>query len=96
MSSSRTPRTSTHDGDGGHEAAGRGKLDYDRYLSLLHRCGFRGAILLHGLSEAQVPECVAFLRGKLARIQDVRAKDPFVQKMRLHRIICKYVDRAIL
>ncbi|MHB1035783.1 MAG: sugar phosphate isomerase/epimerase family protein [Pirellulales bacterium] len=58
----------SRDGDAGHEAAGRGKLDYDRYLSLLVACGYRGPLLLHGLSEAQVPGCVAFLRDKLARV----------------------------
>jgi len=58
----------SHDGDAGHEAAGHGKLDYDRYLSLLHTYGFQGPILLHGLSEAQVPGCVAFLQDKLARV----------------------------
>ena len=57
-----------HDGDAGHKAAGQGKLDYDRYLSLLHAYGFKGPLLLHGLSEAQVPGCVAFLREKLARL----------------------------
>ena len=57
-----------HDGDAGHLAAGQGKLNYDRYLGLLHRYRSRGPILLHGLSEAQVPGCVAFLRGKLARL----------------------------
>ena len=56
-----------HDGDAGHKAAGQGKLDYLRYLSLLHKYGFTGPIFLHGLSEAQVPGCVAFLREKLAR-----------------------------
>jgi len=57
-----------HDGDAGHRAAGQGKLDYDRYLSLLHAQGFKGPLLLHGLSEAQVPGCVAFLRERLARV----------------------------
>jgi len=57
-----------HDGDAGHKAAGEGKLDYDRYLSLMHTYGFKGPLLLHGLSEAQVPRCVAFLREKLARV----------------------------
>ena len=57
-----------HDGDAGHRAAGEGKLDYDRYLSLLYGCGFKGPLLLHGLSAAQVPGCVAFLRQKLARL----------------------------
>jgi sugar phosphate isomerase/epimerase len=55
-----------HDGDAGHLAAGQGKLDYGRYLSLLHTCRFQGPLLLHGLSAAQVPGCVAFLRQKLA------------------------------
>jgi sugar phosphate isomerase/epimerase len=57
-----------HDGDAGHLAAGQGKLDYDRYLSLLHGHRFPGPLLLHGLSEAQVPGCVAFLREKIARL----------------------------
>jgi sugar phosphate isomerase/epimerase len=57
-----------HDGDAGHKPAGHGKLDYDRYLSLLVRYGFRGPLLLHGLSEAQVPGCAAFLRETLARV----------------------------
>lgn len=57
-----------HDGDAGHLAAGHGKLDYDLYVSLLHTCGFKGPLLLHGLTEAQVPGCVAFLREKLARL----------------------------
>jgi sugar phosphate isomerase/epimerase len=56
-----------HDGDAGHLPAGQGKLNYDRYLALLHRYRFRGPLLLHGLSEAQVPGCAAFLRDKLAR-----------------------------
>jgi sugar phosphate isomerase/epimerase len=58
----------SRDGDAGHEAAGHGKLDYDRYLRLLDAYGFRGPLLLHGLSESQVPGCVAFLREKLARV----------------------------
>jgi sugar phosphate isomerase/epimerase len=58
----------SHDGDAGHEAAGHGRLDYDRYLQLLHTHGFRGPLLLHGLAESQVPGCVAFLRDKLARL----------------------------
>ena len=56
-----------HDGDAGHLAAGKGRLDYDRYLSLLHACGFKGPLLLHGLAESQVPACVEFLRQKLIR-----------------------------
>ena len=70
----------SHDGDAGHEAAGHGKLDYSRYLSLLHAYGFKGPLLLHGLSEAQVPGCVAFLREKLARVAAAAAKSPRAPK----------------
>jgi sugar phosphate isomerase/epimerase len=58
-----------HDGDAGHEAAGTGMLDYDYYLASLKRCGFDGALIAHGLSEAQVPQCVSFLRDKLSLLQ---------------------------
>lgn len=51
-----------HDGDAGHLPAGQGKLDYPLYLSLLRQSGYAGPIILHGLSEAQVDDCVAFLR----------------------------------
>jgi len=64
----------SHDGDAGHEPAGHGKLDYNRYLSLLHSCGFKGPLLLHGLSEAQVPGCAAFLREKLAGVAAARSQ----------------------
>jgi sugar phosphate isomerase/epimerase len=57
-----------HDGDAGHLPAGKGRLDYDRYLALLQASGFRGPLLLHGLNETQVPGCVAFLQQKLARL----------------------------
>jgi sugar phosphate isomerase/epimerase len=57
-----------HDGDAGHLPAGHGKLDYERYVTLLHKQRFRGPLLLHGLTEAQVPGCVAFLREKMARL----------------------------
>jgi sugar phosphate isomerase/epimerase len=56
------------DGDAGHKAAGEGVLDYDLYLRLLRANRFSGPLLLHGLSRAQVPGCVAFLRAKLARV----------------------------
>jgi sugar phosphate isomerase/epimerase len=57
----------SQDGEAGHEAAGHGRLDYDRYLRLLYDYGFNGPLLLHGLAESQVAGCVAFLREKLAR-----------------------------
>ena len=58
----------SRDGDAGGEAAGQGMLDYDYYLSLLHKVGFDGPLILHGLNEAEVEECVDFLRGKLQGI----------------------------
>ena len=57
-----------HDGDAGHLPAGHGKLDYDRYVALLHRYRFPGPLLLHGLSADQVPGCLAFLHEKIARV----------------------------
>ncbi len=53
------------DGHAGHLAAGTGLLDYDQYLGLLKACGYEGAVVLHGLSEEQVPYCVKFLQEKI-------------------------------
>ncbi|NKB65869.1 MAG: TIM barrel protein [Candidatus Latescibacteria bacterium] len=55
------------DGDAGHQAAGTGLLDYDRYLRLLDQVGFKGALILHSLEEAQVPTSAAFVRDRLPR-----------------------------
>jgi sugar phosphate isomerase/epimerase len=57
----------SHDGEAGHEAAGKGVLDYDCYLAGLHRIGFTGPLILHGLTEAEVPASRAFLQAKLRR-----------------------------
>ena len=51
-----------HDGDAGHLAAGTGKLDYARYVSLLCGLPFDVPIILHGLSEGQVDASAAMLR----------------------------------
>jgi sugar phosphate isomerase/epimerase len=53
------------DGEAGHKAAGEGSLDYGLYVKLLRQYRYDGALLLHGLTRAQVPGCVGFLRGKL-------------------------------
>ena len=58
----------SRDGEAGHEAAGTGLLDYDHYLHLLHQSGYRGAVVLHSLTPAQVPHCVRFLQQKLQDI----------------------------
>ncbi len=59
----------SHDGEAGHEAAGRGLLDYDHYLTLLNGLGRDIPLILHGLSEAQVDTSVAFLRAKGAHLE---------------------------
>lgn len=58
----------TEDGHAGNAAAGTGLLDYERYVRLLRDSGYTGALVLHGLSEAQTPGCVAFLRTQLAAV----------------------------
>jgi sugar phosphate isomerase/epimerase len=57
------------DGEAGHLAAGTGLLDYDHYLGGLRRAGYDGPVILHSLTEAQVPKCVAFLREKLLTLE---------------------------
>ncbi len=59
----------SHDGEAGHEAAGRGLLDYDHYLALLNGLGRDIPLILHGLSEDQVDASVAFLRSKGAHLE---------------------------
>jgi sugar phosphate isomerase/epimerase len=58
----------SRDGDAGHEAAGTGLLDYDHYLALLRRVGYRGPLILHALAENQVAQSAAFLVGKGVRL----------------------------
>jgi sugar phosphate isomerase/epimerase len=58
----------TEDGHAGNAAAGTGLLDYDLYVRLLHESGYTGALVLHGLSEAQTPGCIEFLRARLAAL----------------------------
>lgn len=52
-----------HDGAAGNLAAGKGVLNYDRYLSLLGGLVSDVPVILHGLREEEVDGCVAFLRG---------------------------------
>jgi sugar phosphate isomerase/epimerase len=46
-------------------AAGRGDLDYALYVELLRDAGYTGPLILHGLSEDEVPESARFVRGHL-------------------------------
>ena len=54
------------DGEAGNLAAGTGLLDYGRYLSLLGKIGYDGALVLHGLDEGQVDTSRDFLRRRLS------------------------------
>jgi len=53
----------TRDGAAGNAAAGTGLLDYAYYIELLRGSGYDGPVVLHGLTAAQAPGCVAFLRS---------------------------------
>ncbi|MEE2754287.1 MAG: sugar phosphate isomerase/epimerase family protein [Candidatus Latescibacterota bacterium] len=55
----------SNDGEAGHDAAGTGFLNYDRYLELLDKAGYTGAVVLHSLIEEQVPGCKVFLEEKI-------------------------------
>jgi sugar phosphate isomerase/epimerase len=54
--------------DGAVVAAGHGALDYDRYLSLLHFAPREIPLIMHGLTEADVPACRSFIKKALAQI----------------------------
>jgi sugar phosphate isomerase/epimerase len=47
-------------------AAGRGGLDYARYVALLRAAGYDGPLVLHGLAPDEVPASVAFLERQLS------------------------------
>jgi sugar phosphate isomerase/epimerase len=51
-------------------AAGQGDLDFRRYLSLLLKSGYKGPLLMHGLSEDQVPSSKAFLEDILQELAE--------------------------
>jgi sugar phosphate isomerase/epimerase len=53
--------------DGTIVAAGRGELAYDDYVRLLRQAAYDGPLILHGLSEDDVPGAVAFLHAQLER-----------------------------
>lgn len=50
----------------GSQAAGLGKLDWDRYFSLLREHGFDGPVVLHNLTEPEVDRSVSFVKDRLA------------------------------
>jgi sugar phosphate isomerase/epimerase len=58
-----------HDGEAGHLAAGKGLLDYDHYLFLLDQLEVKVPLILHGLTEAELPESLAFVREKVRAVE---------------------------
>ena len=53
------------DGEAGNRPAGKGLMDYDHYIGLLRQVNYNGPLLLHGLKESEVAECIGFLQQKL-------------------------------
>lgn len=52
--------------DGSFATAGKGVIDYPRYLASLRAAGFTGDLITHGLSAAEAPGVASFLRSALA------------------------------
>jgi sugar phosphate isomerase/epimerase len=57
------------DGEAGHLPAGKGRLDYEHYLSLLNKLEFDVPVILHGLTESELPASLAFIREKRQAIE---------------------------
>jgi sugar phosphate isomerase/epimerase len=51
------------DGEAGHVAAGRGRLDYPYYMDLMQNSGFTGSIILHALKPEEAKDRLAFVRS---------------------------------
>ena len=54
------------DANGGFATAGRGVVDWPRYLAALRRTGFDGALVTHGLTAEEAPGVARFLAAELA------------------------------
>ena len=50
--------------DGTFCPAGHGVLDYDHFLQHLHAADIDAPLILHGLDESEVPDCLSFLRER--------------------------------
>jgi sugar phosphate isomerase/epimerase len=50
------------DGKVSFVAAGEGILDFKYYIALLNKVGYKGPLVMHGLSEEQVPKSYRFLK----------------------------------
>jgi len=51
------------DGEAGHVAAGRGRLDYPYYMELMQKSGFAGSIILHALKPGEAEDRLTFVRS---------------------------------
>lgn len=49
--------------DGGFAPAGRGVVDFPRFIAALRAAGFDGDLVAHGISEAEAPEVARYLQG---------------------------------
>lgn len=49
------------DGDMKYVAAGEGILDFKKYVELLKKADYEGALIMHGLSEEEIPKSKKFL-----------------------------------
>lgn len=56
-------------GSRAHVPAGLGGVDYELYLTLLQKTGFKGPVILHNLAEPDVSSAVAFLRKVLHNVR---------------------------
>ena len=54
--------------DGSFATAGKGVLDYGHYLGELHRVGFKGPLVTHGLQAEEANGVAQFLRATLASV----------------------------
>lgn len=49
-------------------AAGEGLLDYQYYIELLDQYGYKGPLIMHGLSETQIPKSRRFLEEMISHV----------------------------
>jgi sugar phosphate isomerase/epimerase len=47
--------------------AGQGRLDYATYLRLLQESGYDNGLIMHSLSEGEIPGCAAHIRARAPR-----------------------------
>lgn len=54
--------------DGRIVAAGQGMIDFDHFLATLHRAGFAGPVVTHGLRAAEAAAAATYLRVRLGAL----------------------------